>query len=111
MIADVSSLWARSAITAAPERRTGGIRPVTSLWDRFAGMRRCSIALNKNVIPLDDEAFATVGNGKIYSTLSIGSTHDEPAAWSWYRDAVWEIPCVRHGWRAPGDPALAKNWL
>ena len=73
-------------------------------------LRECDVVftcLNKNVILLDGEAFAQLGNGKILFNTSIGPGHDVKALERWLNAGGNTFVCDTIG--ALGDPALAEN--
>lgn len=92
--------------TRKEDREAAGLRyqPLDQL------LRECDVVftcLNKNVILLDGEAFAQLGNGKILFNTSIGPGHDVKALERWLNAGGNTFVCDTIG--ALGDPALAEN--
>lgn len=92
--------------TRKEDREAAGLRyqPLDQL------LRECDVVftcLNKNVILLDGEAFAQLGNGKILFNTSIGPGHDVKALERWLNAGGNTFVCDTVG--ALGDPALAEN--
>lgn len=92
--------------TRKEDREAAGLRyqPLDRLLQECDVVFTC---LNKNVILLDDEAFAQLGNGKILFNTSIGPGHDVKALERWLNAGGNTFVCDTVG--ALGDPALAKN--
>ena len=92
--------------TRKEDREAAGLRyqPLDRLLQECDVVFTC---LNKNVILLDDEAFAQLGNGKILFNTSIGPGHDVKALERWLNAGGNTFVCDTIG--ALGDPALAEN--
>lgn len=92
--------------TRKEDREAAGLRyqPLDRLLQECDVVFTC---LNKNVILLDDEAFAQLGNGKILFNTSIGPGHDVKALERWLNAGGNTFVCDTVG--ALGDQALAKN--
>ena len=92
--------------TRKEDREAAGLRyqPLDRLLQECDVVFTC---LNKNVILLDGEAFAQLGNGKILFNTSIGPGHDVKALERWLNAGGNTFVCDTVG--ALGDPALAEN--
>lgn len=92
--------------TRKPEKEAEGIvyQPLPELLSSCDVVFAC---LNKNVILLDEAAFARLGNGKILFNTSIGPAHDMAALKSWLDAGGNTFVCDTAG--ALGDPALLDH--